>query len=420
MRRNASTPGLVIAAGLVLVLFIGYLLARHPSASSPGAADTEPNGRRADEAAAPGNSAGQEAEQQQPDPRSAVHAVSAPPAQPIDPTPYARQLFPGLSNLDLSHGPVTREQAAQLKQGFQALTAQGAGALPAIRRFLEQNVDVSFGKDGAESAGVPSLRAGLLESLRQIGGPEALTASRQVLQTTADPLEIALVARELEETAPGQYRQDSLDAARLALAQAAEGKLELKDPSLLFQVLQDYGDATVVADLEKLVPQWNYYATLALAGLPSGEGIPALVRIAQDAASAETGRYKLALLMLAQVSSQYPAAGAALVDMARQGQIPDDAWRQLVAGFGNRQYQFARQLPQNTLPPGALAETGASGMGATIQTFYSAPLPPDAAAASTSQRLALIDHLLTATSNQAAVQALQQARARLSSLNGGK
>src|SRR5439155_14186925 len=143
--------------------------------------------------------------------------------------------------------------------------AQSASGIPAIRRFLEQNVDVSFGKDGAESAGAPSLRAGLLESLRQIGGPEALALSRQVLQTTADPLEIALVARDLEEMAPGQYRRDVLDAARQTLAQAAEGNLDVKDPSLLFQVLQSYGDAGAVADLVKLVPQWNYYATLALA-----------------------------------------------------------------------------------------------------------------------------------------------------------
>src|SRR6266404_3004501 len=309
MKGNISPRALLIVAGLLFVLFIGYLLARHPSTPSPGAPNTQASGQPAEEAPPR-----EKAEEPQSAPRPAVQAFKPPTSvtpstQPTDPTPYARQLFPGLTGLDLRNGMVTKEQAGQLKQGLQALIAQGSSGIPAIRRFLEQNVDVSFAKEAAESAGAPSLRAGLLESLRQIGGPEAMALSRQVLQTTADPLEIALVARELEEMAPGQYRRDALDAARKTLAQAAEGNLEVKDPSLLFQVLQSYGDAGAVADLERLAPQWNYYATLALAGLPSGEGIPALVRIAQDPTSAETGRYKLPLLMLAQMSSQYPDAG---------------------------------------------------------------------------------------------------------------
>src|SRR5438445_9214809 len=158
MRGNISSRGLLIVAGLLFVLFIGYLLARHPSTPSPGPANTQANAQPADEAAAPTNSAGQEGESQQPSRRPSVQAVKPPTSatpspQPTDPTPYARQLFPGLAGLDLRHGTVTKEQAGQLKQGLQALVAQGASGIPAIRRFLEQNVDVSFGKEGAESAG---------------------------------------------------------------------------------------------------------------------------------------------------------------------------------------------------------------------------------------------------------------------------
>ena len=106
--------------------------------------------------------------------------------------------------------------------------------------------------------------------------------------------------------------------------------------------------------------------------------------------------------------------------MARQGHIPDNAWQQLVSGLGARQYQFARELPQNTLPSGVLPETGKSEMGASTQTFYSTPVPTDGTGTDSSQRLALIDQLLAVTTNPAAVAALQSARARLSPAARGK
>ncbi len=327
------------------------------------------------------------------------------PLQRTDPTSYLRQLLPGLTNLDFGREPITREQAAQLKQGLQALAAQGAAAVPAIRQFLEQNVDLSFGKEGAESAGAASLRVGLLDVLRQIGGPEALALSRQVLQTTTEPLEIALLARNLEEAAPGQYRQEFLDAARGTLGTIIQGQMTNVDVGPLFQALQTYGGAGV-AD--------------ALAELPSGQGVPSLVRLAQDPAGFETGQYKLAFQMLAQMSPQFPEASASLLELARQNQIPDKAWRAIAAGLGGSQYQIARQLPQNTFPVGSSVEAGRSDIGGMIQTFYSSPLPDGGSAANLSQRLTIIDQLLQASSTSpAALQALRQARARLLGASGG-
>ncbi len=342
------------------------------------------------------------------------------PLQRTDPTSYLRQLLPGLTNLDFGREPITREQAAQLKQGLQALAAQGAAAVPAIRQFLEQNVDLSFGKEGAESAGAAALRVGLLDVLRQIGGPEALALSRQVLQTTTEPLEIALLARNLEEAAPGQYRQEFLDAARGTLGTIIQGQMTNVDVGPLFQALQTYGGAGVADDLEKMAPNWNYYAMIALAELPSGQGVPSLVRLAQDPAGFETGQYKLAFQMLAQMSPQFPEASASLLELARQNQIPDKAWRAIAAGLGGSQYQIARQLPQNTFPVGSSVEAGRSDIGGMIQTFYSSPLPDGGSAANLSQRLTIIDQLLQASSTSpAALQALRQARARLLGASGG-
>ena len=258
-----------------------------------------------------------------------------------------RQLFPSLTNLDLSQG-LTKEQAAQFQQGFQALAAQGAPAVAGIGEFLDKNLDWVFGGETAESAGAASLRAGLLDSLRQIGGPEALALSRGVLQNTTDPLEIALLSRNLEEAAPGQYTQEAVDAARQALSTLAQDHVTNVDAAPLFQVLQTYGGTAAAADLAKAAPEWNYYGPIALAELPSGQGIPALIQLAQDPAGLETGNNKFALQMLAQVASKYPAAAAALVDLAGHNQITDGTWLSIGGGLSGDQYQFARQFPQNT------------------------------------------------------------------------
>lgn len=349
-------------------------------------------------------------------------APTALPPMAVADSAGARQVIGQMAQVQVEGGKLTAEQAQQLKQGLQQLAAQGPAAVPAIREFLEQNQDLNFGAEGSKSVGVPSLRAGLLAALGQIGGPEAVQVSYQVLKTTGDPLEVALSARNVEEGAPGQYHQETLDAARQALAQAGQTNSPGADVGPLFQALQAYGGSEVAADLEKLATNWNYYATMALAGLPSGQGIPSLLKLAQDSASGQgiQYEYKLALQMLAQLSPQYPDAASALLGMVQQGQVPDKAWPQIAEGLGGNQYQFTRQLPQNAIPPGASVVTGASDTSGQSQTFYSTPLSTDpAVAGELNQRLALVDQLLASTTNPGAVAALQRARANLTAKPGG-
>jgi hypothetical protein len=328
----------------------------------------------------------------------------------------ADQLIGQLSQLQIAGGKLTAEQARQIQQSLQQLVAQGAAALPAIREFLDKNLDLPFGDNGSMLAGASSLRAGLIDGLRQIGGPDAIALSRQVLQNTADPTEISMLARNLEEAAPGQYRQEALDAARQALAQAAAGNLNLSDVGPLFKVIESYGDSNVAADLENAGTKWGTYATMALAGLPSGDGIPSLVKIAQDPGSLDSGQSKLALQMLAQLSGQYPDAGSALVEMAKQNQIPDAVWRRIVDGLAGDQYQIGAPPTvsgQNSLPISGLKTYHLEGGN---QNFYSLPVTMNGPAPDLSQRIAIIDQLLNAAAgNPAAVQALNDARSSLSS-----
>jgi hypothetical protein len=257
------------------------------------------------------------------------------------------------------------------------------------------------------------LRAGLFDALQQIGGPEALELSLQTLRTTTDPLEIALLARNMEQQAPGQYRQEALNTARVTLAQAAQGQLNVRDVAPLFQLFQTYGDANLLAELQSTLPRWNYYATMALAGLPGGEGIPTLIREVQDPAADTTTR-NVALQMLAQGSAQSPEAGVALIEQARLNQISDYAWRQIAWVLGGDQYQFGSQLFDNKLPPPTGPGVRTYHIEAGNQNFYTVPAGANLSADQVNQRRALIDQLLGVTSNPTAVQGLQSARALLS------
>jgi hypothetical protein len=341
-------------------------------------------------------------------------ASAAPPAVGrTEPTPYARQLVASLTNLDLTHGPITREQAQQWKQGLQLLTQQGAAAVPAIREFLEQNQELSFSAvSGGELLGESSLRVALIDALQQIGGPEATAVMLQTLQTTALPSEIALLARNLEQLAPGQYRQETLNAVNEVLAMADKGQLAGWDVGALFQVLQNYGDASTASALAQLQSKWNYYATLALAGLPGGEGVPSLIRQVQDAAAGAGGKSSLTLQILAQIATEYPDAGAALIEQARRNQIPDGAWRKIATGLAGDQYQIGTPSELSALSP-SLPGLKTYHIESGNQNFYSLPLGANLSGDQISQRLTLIDQLLAAASSPAAVEALQNARASL-------
>src|SRR2546421_7853321 len=86
----------------------------------------------------------------------------------VEPSPATRQLVNSLAQLDLRQGPLTPEKAAEWKQNLQQLTSQGAGAVPAIREFLEKNLDLNYDATSGGLLGQPSLRLSFLEALQSI------------------------------------------------------------------------------------------------------------------------------------------------------------------------------------------------------------------------------------------------------------
>src|SRR5205809_974123 len=227
----------------------------------------------------------------------------------------AQEVIAHVGQQDFFAGGVSPEKAEELKRSFKQLVEEGAGAVPAIRAYLDRFQDIDFDLLGAaKQVGYSSLRMGMLDALRQIGTPEAMELSLQTLQTTGDPQEIGFLAKGLEkQLPPDQFRSVVLAAASESLAQALDGQWR-RNVTPLFEVLQRYGDEGVIGLLEKSSSKWNFYATLALAGMPDGAGIPALVRMAQDQASAAVSNGDFALRPLAQAAMQFPEARTILLE----------------------------------------------------------------------------------------------------------
>ena len=120
--------------------------------------------------------------------------------------------------------------------------------------------------------------------------------------------------------------------------------------------------------------------------------------------------------ILAQIAAQYPDAATALLDQARANQISDAAWRKIATGLAGDQYQLGS--PPSAPGPGAsIPGLKTYHIASGNQNFYSLPVGADA---QVTERLNLINQLLSATQSPAAVAALQGAKDTLTGTLAGK
>jgi hypothetical protein len=355
----------------------------------------------------------EDATQQQAVPKQPV----LPPAQDkaLAPGPtgsaYTRGLIGSLTNLDLSHGPITPEKAQAWKQTYDKLIKAGAESVPAIREFLAQNLDVNFKSlPSGDQLGVPSMRLAMFDALRQIGGPDAQALSTEVMQTTANPREIAILAGNLDAMAPGQYGDAALTAARFALANAALDPSKV-DVGPLFEVLQKYGGASALGDFQTAASKWNYYAPIALAKLPDGGGIPLLGQMAQNSDGSFSSSSRIALQMLAQLAPQYPDAANILLTQVKSIQPGSRVWTDIASALGGDQTFFSNSYLNSAAPPSNATGLRAWHMAATDQNFQSVNVSANWTPQQIQNQLNLINQVVAA--NPAAAQALQPTRIAL-------
>ncbi|MDB6057852.1 MAG: hypothetical protein JWO95_1696 [Verrucomicrobiales bacterium] len=134
-------------------------------------------------------------------------------------------------------------------QQLENLSDCGPAALPAIKAFLVGNQDVSFdfgssGKKHGDSLVPSSLRFGLFDVVKQIGGDEAEALFAEVLRTTGRGSEVSYLAKALQEMAPGKYRDLAVTVARDLLANPAS--TDKNDRDYLFGVLAMFNDKSLV------------------------------------------------------------------------------------------------------------------------------------------------------------------------------
>jgi len=214
----------------------------------------------------------------------------------------------------------------------------------------------------------------------------------EAVGATANPQEIAILARNLEAAAPEQYRDAAVAAARGALARAGLNPAAV-DTSPLFEVFQKFGGATAVSDLELAAKKWNYYAPLALASLPDGVGVGSLARMAQNADGTSGNSSRFALQMLAQLAPQYPDAAKALLDQISAGRVPDSAWYGIASALSGTQTYYGNGYLTTAKPVGSAEEPKSYSIPSNQQTYRSWNVAGNWTPVQVQQQLALVDQM---------------------------
>lgn len=210
---------------------------------------------------------------------AASPALAAAPVANATPVAKVRQSSPAeilqtLLTLKPSTGATRNRTIRLVIFHLESLRDCGPAALPVISDFFAKNQDLDYTTDdsvdpadsGRGGRGgsrwsfrrggelrtdfvlPPSLRLGLADVVRGIGGPDAEKLLASVLQTTGRGIEVAYIAKTLEEMSPGTYREMALTSAKDLLA----NPLPIERPNTaddmaegyLYEVLKSYNDTS--------------------------------------------------------------------------------------------------------------------------------------------------------------------------------
>ena len=152
---------------------------------------------------------------------------------------------------------------------------------------------------------------------------------------------------------------------------------------------------------------------ISLAHLPEGAGILALVDIAQSEEQADSAARPQALVVLAQVSTQWEEARETLIEQARRDQIPEFYWHSIASSLAGDTYQVGADPIGSEWS--ASKPAGFKGFYTLRgnQNFSSDPSLVHWSVDEIDERIALIDELLAINSNPTAVDLLQNSRSKL-------
>jgi hypothetical protein len=230
--------------------------------------------------------------------------MAAAPAAPAEESP--QDILEDLVNVKLGSGSARNAGLRLVVFKLETLVQRGNPAVPAIRVFLGRNVDVDYnqqdnansntnqadanggnnrgfnrggngggfgggfggGRGGARRARnlrtmqadwvvPPSLRLGLVGTLKEIGGAESEQALADMLSSTGRGVEVAYLAVILEEIAPGKYASAAVGAAKELLmnppAVDSPDSLDQLSKSYLYGVLEFYKDTSFAVNAQQML-----------------------------------------------------------------------------------------------------------------------------------------------------------------------
>jgi hypothetical protein len=161
-----------------------------------------------------------------------------------EPSPLARQLVQTLAGVDPRPEKMTPEIKLAWQRQLAEFQNQGTVAVAAIAEFFKQHPDV--GVDAGQDGDVfqqQAVRIALLKMLLDLPAPDNLDLQEQLLRTTVNPEEIAVLAGQLELLAPGEYQDTIVKAAKASLQYVRSGNLPWHDPGPMVRLLRLNGES---------------------------------------------------------------------------------------------------------------------------------------------------------------------------------
>lgn len=271
------------------------------------------------------------------------------------------------------------------------LFQSGLSALPVVRELLNIR-EITAPTDEHRS-----LRMALINMLWYLDDPVVKGIALDGLHNTIHPAEIYELASLVREwSPPGLHQWEILRVANSALQQGMEQSAgESLGP--LFQVLGEFGDDATLTQLQAMPKHMEQYAAVALAMLPDGKGIPALVDDAKTG-GANTLQGRLAIKLLGQMTLEQPSAADALVGLVSDNAIPLALWPELKELIsGSRRIQVTVQTGQRASRNIIYLPTG-------NQVIYEVRTPPLSDAFDACS--ALLNRLLSVTQDKNAQRAM--------------
>lgn len=326
----------------------------------------------------------------------------------------AHSIVATLAAIEAPNGRLSAPATATLQRHLAALAALGTNALPAIRDFLQRNQDVYFdAPEGANFAVAPSLRVALLEVAGNVPGPDTLALLKNAFQATADPTELATLAKLLDHLEPGKHRADCLRAARETLALAGSSGWDGRDVAPVFEMLREFGGAGVAPELPNYANPWFHYAALTALQLPGETGVPVLIQLAKSNDPRHAVGRDAALRALSQAAVRNSQAADELLLLARSNKISVALWPRVSATLAGNTLHFARPVLQPLPPLVKRTNTRSLRLAVGNQNLLEVAPPDDIPAQEIGDRIRLVDRLLEASTNPSAIDSLEAARIQL-------